>query len=260
MIPTTDRALSEVLATTRHVLVDFDGPICSIFAGRAASLIAEELAALIRTHDGAVPDRVLSSGDPLDVLRHAGRLSGPLALEVERALQTVELAAAATALPTHGAAEFLAECRLSRRLVAIVSNNSAPAVARYLESAGLSHLVARVEGRDPGDPGLMKPDPTLVFRALRALGGQAESAVLIGDSASDLEAARAAGVQSIGYANKAGKADKLAAAGAAVVVTSMIDLAASVRASHENGARAGAGSSPLGAHRQSGPGDRIKDA
>lgn len=35
------------LAASRVVLLDFDGPVCSIFAGRAAPLIAHELADLL---------------------------------------------------------------------------------------------------------------------------------------------------------------------------------------------------------------------
>ncbi|MBA3339346.1 MAG: HAD family hydrolase, partial [Geodermatophilaceae bacterium] len=102
-------------------------------------------------------------------------------------------------------------------------------VARYLEKIGLAALLTHVEGRDPSEPGLMKPDPTLVLRAIHALNGRHETAVLIGDSTTDLEAAQAAGIRTVGYANKSGKAEKLATAGATVVVASMIDLAASVR-------------------------------
>lgn len=228
MSHTTAAALTTVLATTQYVLVDFDGPICSIFAGREAHLIAEELAALIHSHGESVPEQVLHKGDPLDVLRYAGRVGSPLALEVEQALQAYELAAAETALPTPGAAEFLAACHRTGRPVAVVSNNSAPAITRYLDRAGLSRLVTHIEGRDPHDQALMKPDPTLVLRAVGALGGRAEFAVLIGDSTTDLEASHAAGIRSVGYANKIGKAEKLASAGAAAVVTSMGDLATGV--------------------------------
>jgi hypothetical protein len=48
--------------------------------------------------------------------------------------------------------------------------------------------------------------------------------VLVGDSLGDIEAAKAAGVHSVGYANKPGKADRFVAAGANIVVTRMADL------------------------------------
>jgi phosphoglycolate phosphatase len=52
----------------------------------------------------------------------------------------------------------------------------------------------------------------------------------VGDSVTDIEAARAAGVRSIGYANKPGKFGQLTAAGADAVVTEMAALAAALTA------------------------------
>lgn len=49
----------------------------------------------------------------------------------ERYLTEAELRAAESAEPTPGAGEFLAACRDTGREVAVVSNNSAPAIARY---------------------------------------------------------------------------------------------------------------------------------
>lgn len=225
MSPMTTTALDKVLAASRYVLLDFDGPICSIFAGGAALLVAEELAAVIRSHGLAFPTRVLGCGDPLDVIRYAGQIGGPLVAEVEHALRAAELEAVETAPPTEGAADFLDACCRSSRPVAVVSNNSTPAVARYLDRTRLAGLVHHIEGRDPHNPALMKPHPAQLHWAVQALGGRADSAVLIGDSTTDLEAARAAGVRSIGYANKPGKAETLRAAGAWAVIGSMTELA-----------------------------------
>jgi HAD superfamily hydrolase (TIGR01509 family) len=44
-----------------------------------------------------------------------------------------------------------------------------------------------------------KPDPEIVFRALRALDAPAEDAVLVGDSSKDLETAANAGIASVLY-------------------------------------------------------------
>jgi HAD superfamily hydrolase (TIGR01509 family) len=223
--PATATTISALLAAARYVLLDFDGPVCSIFAGRAAPLVAEEIANVIRGLGHSVPSEVLAHGDPLDVLRCAGQVDEALATHVERALRAAELVAAETAQPTSGAADFLDACHQTGRAVAIVSNNSAPAVVRYLDRTGLAPLVAHVEGRDATSPTLMKPHPILLHRALRALDAKSESAVLIGDSQTDMEAAQAAGVSMIGYANRAGKAEILAASGAKAIVGSMADLA-----------------------------------
>lgn len=45
-----------------------------------------------------------------------------------------------------------------------------------------------------------KPDPEGIFKALQALGGDSQSALMVGDSHYDLEAARNAGVSSVAVA------------------------------------------------------------
>jgi phosphoglycolate phosphatase-like HAD superfamily hydrolase len=49
--------------------------------------------------------------------------------------------------------------------------------------------------------------------------------VFLGDSTSDIEAAQAAGVRSIGYANKPGKNSRLIAAGAEAIIGALTGLA-----------------------------------
>jgi phosphoglycolate phosphatase len=143
-------------------------------------------------------------------------------------LQDAELKAVESALPTPGAAESLSACQRSGKLVAIVSNNYAEAVARYLNRTGLADRVAHIEGRDPSDPALMKPSPHLIENATKALGVRAAACVFIGDQTSDMKAGRTAGTPTIGYANKPGKADALALAGANAVVATMTELAAAI--------------------------------
>lgn len=53
------------------------------------------------------------------------------------------------------------------------------------------------------------------------MGARPGECVFIGDASRDVEAGDAAGVPTIGYANKPGKDAKLAAAGAVVIVDSM---------------------------------------
>lgn len=68
----------------------------------------------------------------------------------------------------------------------------------------------------------MKPDPFPVREAVRELGAEPAECVLIGDSETDIEAAHAAGVTAIGYANKPGKRERFAAADA--LIDSMAEL------------------------------------
>jgi phosphoglycolate phosphatase len=98
------------------------------------------------------------------------------------------------------------------RAVAVVSNNAATAVQSYLDARGIQ--VDVLVARTSTDPRLLKPDPYLVSTSMQALHADADKCALVGDSLSDIEAARRVGVISIGYANKPRKYETLAGAGA----------------------------------------------
>ena len=213
-----------LLRRVRTVLLDFDGPVCSIFAGYPAPQVAEELAASAAAAGHAVPEDYRRNQDPLDIFRFAGTVSPDLTALIERELTNAEVKAAETAEATPGAEEFLRACRATGRTVALVSNNSTAAVAQYLSREGWADLVRIVEGRDPSDPQLMKPHPSVLLRTLRNLNAPAESAVIVGDSITDIEAGLAADVWTIGYANKAAKDEAMRDAGADVVLDSMAEL------------------------------------
>ena len=227
--PVTERAdadrLAHLFGQTAWVLLDFDGPVCSVFAGYPAPTVAAELLDWI-AHEAIQLPRL--SDDPHDVLRQAAEVSGDLARQVEARLRAAEIHAAATAAPTPGDDAFLAACQATGRPVAIVSNNTADAIRTYLDRTGLAHLVAHVEGRDRHDASLMKPHPHSLNASIQALGASPSKSALIGDSTSDMHAAAAAGVLPIGYANKPGKPARLTAAGAATITEHMADLAAAL--------------------------------
>jgi hypothetical protein len=52
--PDDDR-LGEIITATRHLFLDFDGPICSIFAGLKPATIADRLRDLIISHGITLP-------------------------------------------------------------------------------------------------------------------------------------------------------------------------------------------------------------
>ena len=105
-----------------------------------------------------------------------------------------------------------------------MSNNSSAAVAAYLSAHGIDADV--VMGRTNPDPSLLKPSPHHVVEAMRALDADPhrEAYVLVGDSVSDVTAARSAGINSIGYANAQGKRRALSHAGADIVIDNMATL------------------------------------
>jgi beta-phosphoglucomutase-like phosphatase (HAD superfamily) len=129
--------LPQLLARTRYLLLDFDGPVCTIFAGRPARGVVGELLDLIAAEAGPIPESVAASRDPFDVLRYSATLSSNLAERVERALRVAEIDATRTATPTPHAIDSIRAWSHTGRDVAIVSNNSADAVRTYLGAQGL---------------------------------------------------------------------------------------------------------------------------
>lgn len=214
--------LAALLRQARALLLDFDGPICAIFAGHPAPLIARQLAADLVEDGAVVPARVRNASDPFDVLRYAATLGDDAAQRLEAKLRSAEIAAVPTAKGTPGAESLIDAWSRSGRPVAAVSNNSEFAVGAYLQRH--HPAVSPVVGRTSADPSLLKPNPHLVLRALDALRTQPGQTMLVGDSPSDMEAGRRAGVPTIGFANKPGKENRLIAAGARFVVRHLAEL------------------------------------
>jgi HAD superfamily hydrolase (TIGR01662 family) len=195
----SDDALAAVLARTSHVLLDFDGPVCSVFSSFTPAAVAKEL----RSRLGLVG--LLETNEPFDVLEYVARHDPSAAGEAETELTRLETDAVATAAATPGAGDMLRNFADAGRAVVVVSNNSAAAVRAYLAQRGLVPYVAGVSARCEPDPALLKPNPYLLDRAIDSLATTPEACVMIGDSISDIEAARTAGSPVIAFANKPGK-------------------------------------------------------
>lgn len=220
--------LGAVIGRTRHLLLDFDGPICSIFAGLPAPVVADRLREVI-PGDVQIPDSIADTPDPMEVFSWSATISGALAARIEAELAEQEVTAAITAEPTPYLDEVVIASRESGRSLAVVSNNSGRAVRTYLARHGLTDSIPVVMARTSHDPSLLKPNPYLIKRAAEVLIAQPGSCTLVGDSTTDIEGARLAGVRSIGYANKPGKSDRLTAAGADAVITSLAELVLRLR-------------------------------
>ncbi|SIR96024.1 HAD family hydrolase [Micromonospora avicenniae] len=215
-------ALGRLLGEVDAVLLDFDGPVCSIFAGYPAPQVAVELVNVLRRQGVDLPPSLATEPDPLEVLRWTGSTGDQEATRaVEDALCAAERRAVASAEPTPFGREVIVAARQAGLPVVVVSNNSAGAVAAYLTAHRLAGHVSPVVGRAYAEPNRMKPNPEPILRAVEALGATPGRCVLVGDSLSDIEGARAAEVRVVGYANRPPKAEAFRAAGADVVITSM---------------------------------------
>jgi phosphoglycolate phosphatase len=176
-----------------------------------------------------MPDSIASTADPIEVFAYSATISDELAARVEAEMSDLEVAAAITAEPTPYVHEVVTGCRDTGRTVTIVSNNSARAVHAYLAQHGLDDRIPLVIARTSHDPALLKPDPYLINQAVAALAAEPGECALVGDSTTDVEGAQLASVHAIGYANKPGKSERLAQAGAGAVITSLADLAIRLR-------------------------------
>jgi HAD superfamily hydrolase (TIGR01509 family) len=216
--------LRSSIGRTRDLLLDFDGPICNLFAGLPAPTVAAQLRELLDLNGIPVPESIAGEDDPIEVLRFTSDLDADTAALVEGALRDAEQTATMSATPTPDAREVILACHQTGRRVAVISNNAQAAVETYLQAHHLTEHIDVIVGRADANPRLLKPHPHLVLRALDTLGGDPAVSAFVGDSISDIRSAKAAGTYSVGYANKRGKVERLHLAGANAVVTTMGEL------------------------------------
>ncbi|WP_337823257.1 HAD family hydrolase [Amycolatopsis sp. A1MSW2902] len=213
-----DVSLRELIERARLVLFDFDGPVCDVFAG----VPAPEVARWLERH---LPSKV-ETDDPLAILQEAAKYGLDAVKAVEDDLIMAELRATDESVATPDGLESISATLTSGRRAGILSNNSSQAIENYLGGAGILGKVKPVIGRAYARPDLMKPSPHPLNTALTESNCTAGEALFIGDSLSDIEAARAVGAPVVGLANKPGKADSFAAAGADKVIETMTELRA----------------------------------
>lgn len=215
---TIPHCIADILHHTGPVLLDFDGPVCAVFGSVPSSVAAEKLRTVITRSGFSLPAAVIDESDPLEILRYVGRNGDQELLErTEDQLCRVELDAVEEAIPTPYADQLISAIKQSGRTLIIVSNNSSGAIRAYFTRLGMPLYPDQIVGRPYARPAGMKPDPRLVREAVTLSGVESKKCVLIGDSATDIQAGRAVGVRTIGYANKPGKYDHLIAAGADAV-------------------------------------------
>lgn len=205
------------------VILDFDGPMCNVFAGYPAAKVAGELKQRL-TEQGWPAESLPATDDPHQILRLVAEQRPDTAPAVEAALAVAEAAAVDTATETPGLAVLLAQLQESGVAVAIASNNNAGAIERWLELRGYS--IDHVVGRDPTNPAAMKPAPDVLLTVLTILQVDPRQATFIGDAVSDAAAARAAGCDFVAYANRPQKLQVFTDFGCSVIVTDLHRLIA----------------------------------
>ena len=120
-----------------------------------------------------------------------------------------------------GAREALAGLDHPEVLLAIVTGKNRRGLLRVLERHGLQHLFATLRTADDGPS---KPHPRVLQMAMADVGAAPAETVMIGDTAFDVEMARAAGCDAIGVDWGYHDRDQLHAAGAGLVIDQFFDL------------------------------------
>ncbi|MGP3953155.1 HAD family hydrolase [Streptomyces sp. 7N604] len=217
--------LRKLIGDARCVLFDFDGPICRLFAGHPSAGIAQRIKHWLAEQGHAVLLKGLkdTSRDPQDLLKVVGKAhpGSELVMELERKLTEEEEHATVSARPTPYADPLIRTLVAIERKLAVTTNNSATAAARYLGLRDLTSCFGpHIYGRT-ADPALLKPDPYCLERALDSLGYPPHESLMIGDTLADARAARRASAPFLGYAHDELRADDLYAEGASLVVDSL---------------------------------------
>jgi phosphoglycolate phosphatase-like HAD superfamily hydrolase len=226
----SSRSLPQIISTTRHLLLDFDGPVCSIYAGTPAPVIAGQLRDTLQAAGFTLPAEAITEDDPLEIFRAVARISDDAAITAQQLLTAFETRAISTAQPAPGSADLIVTACRTGRTVTIVSNNSGAAIAAYLVDHDLTSYIRAIIGRDDHDPDMMKPSPYRVRAAVGILDAEPKDCAFVGDSATDVLAGRLAGVAIIGYATKPAKIDDLTQAGADAVTTELAEISTALRA------------------------------
>ncbi|WP_156096438.1 hypothetical protein [Amycolatopsis jejuensis] len=113
----TASTVAAVLSSTSAVLLDFDGPVCSVFSSFTPAEVASDLRAALCLSN--TPE----TGEPFELLSYVAGSVPAVASDAEVELARLERAAVAEAEPTPGADDLLREFHLAGRPVVIVSNN-----------------------------------------------------------------------------------------------------------------------------------------
>ena len=198
-------SIAGLLGRASCLLLDFDGPLCRLFARSSPLRIAQDMRTLLA--DAGSPltaPEFAATEDPHRIVQ--APVARELAVRLERMLADAEEAAARSATATEGAEEFVHLMARQGRLLAITTNNAPRAVEAYLKDHELDgYFEQRIFGRSTDDPLLMKPHPDCLLRALEALEVEPADCLMIGDSLADAAAATAAGTPFLGYARGPGR-------------------------------------------------------
>lgn len=202
------------------ILFDLDGTLVDT----APDLVRALNAVLVEEGRPAVPLEAVRTrvGHGARALLEAGGRLGEAPFEVERLdalterfVEIYRADIAAHSRPFPGAEALLDQLLGAGATLAVCTNKRTLLSIELLEAMGLAFRFAAIVGADAVSA--RKPHPAHVLETLARAGGKARRAVMIGDTAPDVQAAKAAGVPVI--AVDFGYADDARALGADAVIS-----------------------------------------
>ncbi|MHC5262869.1 HAD family hydrolase [Streptomyces sp. UC4497] len=217
-------ALSKALRRADGVVFDFDGPVCRLFPHGTAQQTAAIKGAVWGNHE-QVPPSLTKVTDTHDLLNELRTAPPEVIARVTELITAYEQEAVYSASATPHIAALVARLGAAGKGLAIASNNAAEPIRSFLRAHGMDAAFGtRVYGRDPLDLSRMKPAPDTLLGAMAALELPAERCLLVGDRASDLQAASAARMAFIGCTDDREELSRMSGQGASLVFTSLLPV------------------------------------
>lgn len=142
--------------------------------------------------------------------------------EAYKAVESFEMHGVQRCFLMPGCTESLEWLRERSVKMAIATSNSQEVAKHILESRGIRHYFSIVIGRRPELR--MKPYPDQIYRCLKKMGVSSGNGIVVGDSARDVKAAKAANMFVIAIPAYFTKREVLEEAGADVILESMEEL------------------------------------
>jgi HAD superfamily hydrolase (TIGR01549 family) len=215
------------------VVFDFDIPIADLFSGRPAYDLASSLK-LNLVEKNLLLRKYVMENDPHAIFRGYAALSQRLdergykwlhnkiqqiVEAIEPKMSEWECLAAERAFPTALYEVVLAHYHEEGKKMAVATNNTPRSAEIFLKREGTVDYFEGIFGRTCADPRELKPNKTIVRRAIKKLNVPPKRCLMFGDSVTDYLAAKKAGIEFIGITYTFDKAVALYQAGADLVIS-----------------------------------------
>ncbi len=153
---------------------------------------------------------------------HGRGAAEQIQFEASGVLEKFEVAGAEKVELIPGSAEALRWLKGRGVKVGVVSLNSPRSVRVALTRHSLDGLVDVISGHDLPDK--MKPNPHQIWASLKVLKCAPKTALFVGDSDTDMLAARRAGVRAVGVLTGDNTIEELTTAGAVFIIRNLFEL------------------------------------